>query len=216
MFNPTSGTKYKYFYWNNPDDNYSGNWNDWTKAGSMYYLNENYLNSLENSSLIENMKYYLGNVNTDNGPITGITKEIYTQERGTTVCDSSITSNSHSNNCNIWNGNQASWNGKIALLYPSDYGYASNTSNWSKDLSSSSSNGLSLNNWMFNNEMAGTWVLSPASYHPNGVSGVSIDGRLFRGDTDNSFALRPVLSLGFQAMIITGTGSINDPYELAA
>ena len=122
MFNPTSGTKYKYFYWNKPDDNYSGNWSDWTKAGSMYYLNENYLNSLENNSLIENMKYYLGNVNTDNGPITGITKEIYTQERGTTVCDSSITRSSYGNNCNIWNGNQASWNGKIALLYPSDYG----------------------------------------------------------------------------------------------
>ena len=215
MFNPTSGTKYKYFYWNNPDDNYSGNWNDWTKAGSMYYLNENYLNSLENSSLIENMKYYLGNVNTDNGPITGITKEIYTQERGTTVCDSSITSNSHSNNCNIWNGNQASWNGKIALLYPSDYGYASNTSNWSKDLSSAYSNGLSLNNWMFNNEMAGTWFLSPASDFPDYVSVVLIDGGLSRDDADSYVALRPVLSLGSQAMIITGSGSINDPYELA-
>ena len=216
MFNPTSGTKYKYFYWNNPDDNYSGNWNDWTKAGSMYYLNENYLNSLENSSLIENMKYYLGNVNTDNGPITGITKEIYTQERGTTVCDSSITSNSHSNNCNIWNGNQASWNGKIALLYPSDYGYASNTSNWSKDLSSAYSNGLSLNNWMFNNEMAGTWFLSPASYGPSIVSVVSRDGRLRRGNADRDGALRPVLSLGSQAMIISGSGSINDPYLLNA
>ena len=217
MFNATSGTKYKYFYWNKPDDNYSGNWNDWTKAGSMYYLNENYLNSLENSSLIENMKYNLGNVSINrDGFITGIAKEVYTQERGTTVCDSSITSNSHSNNCNIWNGNQASWNGKIALLYPSDYGYASNTSNWSKDLSSAYSNGLSLNNWMFNNEMAGTWFLSPASYYPYLVSDVHISGYLYRGDTDGSVALRPVLSLGSQAMIITGSGSINDPYELAA
>ena len=214
MFNPTSGTKYKYFYWNKPSS-VETNKNDWTKAGSMYYLNENYLNSLENSSLIENMKYYLGNVNTDNGPITGITKEIYTQERGTTVCDSSITSNSHSNNCNIWNGNQASWNGKIALLYPSDYGYASNTSNWSKDLSSAYLNGLSLNNWMFNNEMSGTWFLSPASYDPNRVAVVHSGGFLLRGNSDYYGALRPVLSLGSQAMIITGSGSINDPYELA-
>ena len=218
MFNPTSGTKYKYFYWNKPDDNYSGNWSDWTKAGSMYYLNENYLNSLENSSLIENMKYYLGNVNTDNGPITGITKEIYTQERGTTVCDSSITRSSYGNNCNIWNGNQASWNGKIALLYPSDYGYASNTSNWSKDYKEAYSNGLSLNNWMFNNEMAGTWFLSPVSKSPYGVSISDTDGSLggdFAAD-DRGFgvALRPVLSLGSQAMIITGSGSINDPYLL--
>ena len=215
MFYSTSGTKYKYFYWNTPSS-VETNKNDWTKAGSMYYLNENYLNSLENSSLIENMKYNLGNVSINSdGFITGIAKEVYTQERGTTVCDSSITSNSHSNNCNIWNGNQASWNGKIALLYPSDYGYASNTSNWSKDLSSAYSNGLSLNNWMFNNEMAGTWFLSPASYGPNFVSGVSVDGGLFRGNAAGSGALRPVLSLGSQAMIITGSGSINDPYELA-
>ena len=216
MFNTTSGTKYKYFYWNRPSS-VETNLNDWTKAGSMYYLNENYLNSLENSSLIENMKYYLGNVNTDNGPITGITKEIYTQERGTTVCDSSITSNSHGNNCNIWNGNQASWNGKIALLYPSDYGYASNTSNWSKDLSSAYSNGISLNNWMFNNEMAGTWFLSPASFNPYIVAFVYYVGSL-RSDLADyvvGLALRPVLSLGSQAMIISGSGSINDPYLLS-
>ena len=216
MFYSTSGTKYKYFYWNTPSS-VETNKNDWTKAGSMYYLNENYLNSLENSSLIENMKYNLGNVSINSdGFITGIAKEVYTQERGTTVCDSSITSNSHSNNCNIWNGNQASWNGKIALLYPSDYGYASDTSNWSKDLSSAYSNGISLNNWMYNNISYASWFLSPASNNPDSVSDVNLDGSLRRYGTDGiGVALRPVLSLGSQAMIITGSGSINDPYELA-
>ena len=215
MFYSTSGTKYKYFYWNTPSS-VETNKNDWTKAGSMYYLNENYLNSLENSSLIENMKYNLGNVSINSdGFITGIAKEVYTQERGTTVCDSSITSNSHSNNCNIWNGNQASWNGKIALLYPSDYGYASDTSNWSKDLSSAYSNGISLNNWMYNNISYASWFLSPASNNPNNVSVVNFVGNLGRDITDGLDALRPVLSLGSQAMIITGSGSINDPYELA-
>ena len=216
MFYSTSGTKYKYFYWNKPSS-VETNKNDWTKAGSMYYLNENYLNSLENSNLIENMKYYLGNVNTDNGPITGTAKEVYTQERGTTVCDSSITSNSHENNCNIWNGNQVIWNGKIALLYPSDFGYASNTSNWSKDFKDTNSNGISLNNWMFNNEAAFSWFLSPASIAPGSVSGVIIGGILFGGyaDYDDGLALRPVLSLGSQTMIISGTGSINDPYLIS-
>ena len=223
MFNTTSGTKYKYFYWNYPDNNYSGNLDDWTKSGSMYYLNENYLNSLENSSLIENMKYYLGNVtikvNSDRYyVITGTNKEVYTQERGTTVCDSSITSDSHNSDCNIWNGNQVSWNGKIALLYPSDFGYASNTSNWSKDFKEAYSNGLSLNNWMFNNEMAGTWFLSPASDDPDIVAVVSTVGLLCRVNADrvDGLALRPVLSLGSQTMIISGTGSINDPYLLNA
>ena len=216
MFNPTSGTKYKYFYWNSPSS-VETNSNDWAKAGSMYYLNENYLNSLENSNLIENMKYYLGNVNTDNGPITGTAKEVYTQERGSTVCNSSITSNSHENNCNIWNGNQAIWNGKIALLYPSDFGYASNTSNWSKDFKDTNSNGISLNNWMFNNEAAFSWFLSPASIAPGSVSGMIIGGILFGGyaDYDDGLALRPVLSLKTDTKILDGLGSINDPYILS-
>ena len=60
--------------------------------------------------------------------------------------------------------------------------------------------------------------LSPASKDSERVFGVYIEGSLSSGyaaDFDG-FALRPVLSLGSQAMIITGTGSINDPYELAA
>ena len=220
IFNSSYTTlKYKYFAWNYPNNSYSGNMNDWTKSGSMYYLNENYLNSLENSSLIENMKYYLGNITIDTDDtyyILGTNKEVYNQERGSTVCDSSITSNSHENNCNIWNGNQASWNGKIALLYPSDFGYASNTSNWSKDFKEAYSNGISLNNWMFNNEAVASWFLSPASTYSSYVAIVYYDGNLDWGDAglDDGLALRPVLSLGSQTMIISGTGSINDPYLL--
>ena len=221
MFNPTSGTKYKYFYWNKPSS-VETNYNDWTKAGSMYYLNENYLNSLENSSLIENMKYYLGNVsiNSDsnyNDYVAGTAKEVYTQERGTTVCDSSITSNSHKNNCNIWNGNQATWNGKISLLYPSDFGYASNTSNWIKDFKEAYLNGISLNNWMFNNEMARMFFLSPTSDRNRGVAIMGGDGVLgsFFAYFSDGCALRPVLSLRSQTMIISGSGSIDDPYILS-
>ncbi|MCI5701447.1 MAG: hypothetical protein MR266_01550, partial [Erysipelotrichaceae bacterium] len=109
------------------------------------------------------------------------------------------------------------WNGKIALLYPSDFGYASNTSNWSKDYKEAYSNGISLNNWMYNNISYASWFLSPASYGPSSVSGVDGDGHLNNDFAfyDVGLALRPVLSLGSQAMIITGTGSINDPYILS-
>ena len=212
--------KYKYFMWNKPTS-VETNLNDWTKAGSMYYLNENYLNSLENNNLIENMKYYLGNVTIDTDDtynVAGTNKEVYNQERGSTVCDSSITNNTHKNNCNIWYGNQATWNGKIALLYPSDFGYASNTSNWSKDFKEAYSNGISLNNWMYNNISYASWFLSPASYNPFYVAGVSNGGILNRGSasSDDGLALRPVLTLGSQTNIISGTGSINDPYILNA
>ena len=215
-FASTTGTKYKYFYWNKPDTNYTGNKNDWTKAGSQYYLNETYYNNLSNNNLIEEMKYYLGNVTTDSNSymISGTNAEVYTQERGSVVCDSSVTSWSQNSSCNIWYGNQATWNGKIALLYPSDFGYASDVANWSNDYQTGYSNGLSLTNWMFNNEMAFSWFLSPSSYNPDGVTGVYDNGFL-SGDIAGSYAgLRPVLSLGSQTKIITGTGSYEDPYQL--
>ena len=131
------------------------------------------------------------------------------------VCDSSVTSWSQNSSCNIWYGNQATWNGKIALLYPSDFGYASDVANWSNDYQTGYSNGLSLTNWMFNNEMAGTWFLSPSSYYPIFVADVGDNGYL-RGiiDADYDAVFRPVLSLNSQTKIITGTGSYEDPYQL--
>ena len=216
-FESTTGTKYKYFYWNYPTANYSGNENDWTKAGSQYYLNETYYNNLSNNNLIEEMKYYLGNVTTDSNSymISGTNAEVYTQERGSVVCDSSVTRWSQNSSCNIWYGNQATWNGKIALLYPSDFGYASDVANWSNDYQTGYSNGLSLTNWMFNNEMAGTWFLSPSSNGPGDVAVVDDNGDLY-GDygAGDSAALRPVLSLNSQTLIGSGTGSYEDPYQL--
>ena len=188
MFNPTSGTKYKYFYCNKPSS-VETNKNDWTKAGSMYYLNENYLNSLENSNLIENMKYYLGGL-VNNSTL----KEIYENER---------------NKTNILSGNQATWNGKIALLYPSDLGYARIPSGWSDAII----NNKNYNNWMLNDQ-AVFWLLSPFDGDSEGAAfWFCYDGLVWDYYASNG-ALRPVLSLGSQTMIITGSGSINDPYLL--
>ena len=188
MFYSTSGTKYKYFYWNKPSS-VETNKNDWTKAGSMYYLNENYLNSLENSNLIENMKYYLGGL-VNNSTL----KEIYENER---------------NKTNILSGNQATWNGKIALLYPSDLGYARIPSGWSDAII----NNKNYNNWMLNDQAA-FWLLSPIAGDSERAARWDYGAGLVWNSTGYNVALRPVLSLGSQTMIITGSGSINDPYLL--
>ena len=182
-----TGTKYKYFYWNNPSS-VETNYNDWTKAGSMYYLNENYLNSLENSNLIENMKYYLGGLNN------GTLKEIYAMER---------------DESNIIENNQATWNGKIALLYPSDLGYARIPSGWEDAII----NNKNYNNWMLNDQAA-FWLLSPHAESAVRAARWRCSYGLVWDVTGNYDALRPVLTLGSQTMIISGTGSINDPYLL--
>ena len=184
-----TGTKYKYFYWNNPSS-VETNYNDWTKAGSMYYLNENYLNSLENSNLIENMKYYLGGLNN------GTLKEIYAMER---------------DESNIIENNQATWNGKIALLYPSDLGYARIPSGWEDAII----NNKNYNNWMLNDQAA-FWLLSPSAEGDVRAADWLCDIGLGWINADGLDALRPVLTLGSQTMIISGSGSINDPYILNA
>ena len=213
-----SPEKYRYFYWNSPYGNYSGNYSDWTKAGSMYYLNENYLNGLKNSDLIENMKYYLGNVTIDTDDtynVYGTNKEIYLQERASTECGEDVYSNSHKNSCNIWNGNQASWSGKIALLYPSDFVYATSSTNWSQNANNMLNNGIAYDNWLFNENIKYEWFLSPASNFPNSAVDWNVECGLDYGDANRRDAsFRPVLSLGSQAMIISGSGSINDPYLL--
>ena len=213
-----SPEKYKYFYWNSPDNTYSGNYSDWTKAGSMYYLNENYLNGLKNSDLIENMKYYLGNVTIDTDDtynVYGTNKEIYLQERASTECGEEVYSNSHKNSCNIWNGNQASWNGKVALLYPSDFVYATSSTNWSQNANNMLNNGIAYDNWLFNENIKFEWFLSPASYFPSSAVRWHAEAGLGYGYANGRGAsFRPVLSLGSQTMIISGSGSINDPYLL--
>ena len=214
-----SPEKYKYFFWNSSMSNYSGNYSDWTKAGSMYYLNENYLNSLENNNLIENMKYYLGNVTIDTDDtynVAGTSKEVYNQERGTTVCSSDIDYASHKNNCNIWYGNQATWSGKIALLYPSDFIYATSSTNWNQDAKNMLNNGIAYDNWLFNENIKYEWFLSPASRDPNFVAYWRAESGLGSSGADRVAVFRPVLTLGSQTNIISGTGSINDPYILNA
>ena len=189
-FNLTTGTKYKYFYWNYPTDDstYSSNLNDWTKAGSQYYLNEIYYNSLSNNNLIEEMKYYLGWL------AEGTLKEIYEMERTAS---------------NVIENNQASWNGKIALLYPSDLGYARATSGWSDSIIAN----INYNNWLLNDQ-AVFWLLSPIGDLAGSVAVWLFGSGLRDGRAVVDAGLRPVLSLGSQTKIITGTGSYEDPYQL--
>ena len=61
----------------------------------------------ETKKQISDTRWYLGNAIYNNG--YGNTKEIYAQERSTSV----------------WSGNKQTWDGKVGLIYPSDYMYAS-------------------------------------------------------------------------------------------
>ena len=101
------------------------------------------------------------------------------------------------------------WDGKIALMYPSDYGYASTDTTCRSELSSSNcKNG----NWLFNSAMQ--WTLSPDSSYAYSVflvdSGWSVGG--FR--TYGNHGVRPALFLKSDVVIAGGTGTESAPYTI--
>lgn len=155
--------------------------------------------------------------NTGGCRTPGYANESYEYERGTeTVSDPAdkIT-------------RTTSWNGKIALAYPSDYGYATDFNNCSLDLTSYNDNEKCYtDNWLY--PIIGSnsygWLLTPHtafSYDALVVaaSGVSNGGVTFgyiTSRTYKDFNVVPTLFLDSSEIIVNGTtGTIDNPYKLA-
>ncbi len=207
--------KYGTIQWNSQSKN------DWATAGLQYWLNENntgsYYNTISSSykNLIVDETYYLNNVNTDS---LGTASSVYNDERAAAVeCASSVTGNSHSNSCNVWNGNSATWDGKIALPYPSDFGYAANSSYYGTSVGSyynASDPTIQGENWFLNNDTFQSWLLSPSS---SGIQSLAIwfgVGNPWSTGNVGTCAVRPVLNLESQAILGGGNGTYSSPYTL--
>ena len=107
------------------------------------------------------------------------------------------------------------WDGKIALIYPSDYGYAS-TNKACRDSLYSKTNGVSNcknENWLFNS--AYQWILSPLSDTAVSVFYVRSGGNVSGYNAYYSYGVRPALFLKSDVVIAGGTGeSIENAYTL--
>ena len=110
-----------------------------------------------------------------------------------------------------------SWTGKVALAYPSDYGYAVDLSQCSQTLYDYDNSTCESNDWMFNS--AYQWLLTPISGNSHGVWYVG--GAGYVNDDFGNYAygengVRPVLFLGSELGIKAGDGSNSAPYQLSA
>lgn len=206
--------------------------NDWTDARLMKLLNPGYDNESVGGSLYYNAKSGNCYVNQNNATTacnftsTGIkndtTKniiaevtyntagyndatlypnEIYTYERGSTV----------------YSGRQTTWTGKIGLMYPSDYGYASDLTKCREKINNYNASTCSQNNWIYN--MGSLWLLthdsarSDRNWSINSSGNASVNGN-GNGGTSNGLLVFPSLFLSSDVKIISGNGSINNPYQL--
>ena len=131
------------------------------------------------------------------------TNQIYAYERGTTV----------------YSGRSTTWTGKIALPYPSDYGYAADFNSCSSILISYDDSTCTSNNWMWTiiNEIG--WLLTPRSDRASGAlatwNGAVYNNAYDVNNTDASSVVFPTLYLSSDESIVDGTtGSQNNPYKL--
>lgn len=114
------------------------------------------------------------------------------------------------------------WTGKIALPYPSDYGYATDLSKCSQTLynydSSTDSYACRSNDWMYPilGTSSNSWLLTPNSGNANYAFNVTSAGYVnFNRSVCYANGVAPVLYLGSNQDIVSGDGSQSKPYQLA-
>lgn len=177
------------------DYKWSSSSNNWDTSSLKSYLNATYYNGLLQNSknIIESVKWKLGGISTYSAKdITAA----YTTERGTTVRS----------------GNPIETTGHIGLIYPSDYGYAAPKTSCarSKDLTAYNVSGCYNNNWLF--KAVSEWFLTTNSYTSGYVWYLHSNGRMVHIISNTQFAVRPVLYLKSNTMIISGDGTSENPY----
>ena len=109
------------------------------------------------------------------------------------------------------------WTGKIALAYPSDYGYAADLSLCQKQLGSYYDATCTANNWMKNILAPNDgWLLTSHSGYASSAWGVSSSGSVSNGSNAyGAYGVAPVLSLTSELDIGPGTGTSSSPYQLS-
>ena len=193
----------------------SNNVNDWSKASLQTTLNGEYYNgtyatgALKNDTTrnaIESVVWNLGGSST----IDDVTSSMfYERERGTTV----------------YSGHATTWTGKIGLMYPSDYGYATSGGsttdratclskelhNWYESTVSDCKN----NDYLYKLSYS-QWTLMPWTFHGRSfVFLVDTDGYVLVQDAVlDSYSARPATFLKSNISITSGDGSSTSPYQL--
>ena len=158
---------------------------------------------------IESVVWNLGGTASYNSASNGLASHWYGYERGTTV----------------YSGRPTTWTGKIGLMYPSDYGYATSGGSTTdraaclaKELYNWDGSGVSdckNNDYLYKSSYY-QWALTPLSSLANAVFYVSTRGCVNRYDALYvTYSVRPVVFLKSNILISSGDGSSITPYHLS-
>ena len=205
--------------------------NDWSEARLMKLLNPGYESETTGGSLYYNSgsgNCYAGQNNatkacdfTSTGIKNDATRNLIAEETWTLRNSSSSYANTayeyERNKGSVYTGRPTEWTGKIALAYPSDYGYAVDLSKCSQILNNYEQSGCPSSNWMKTIISPNYgWLLTPYSGNSLSAWSVSSSGFVDYGSyAYSAYGVAPVLYLNANANIKSGTGSSSEPYQLA-
>ncbi len=176
---------------------------DWSSATLQKHLNEDYYNEVLNNSTrnkIASVTWNLGGW----GNTEIYSNQSYAYERGNNKCS----------DC----GYDSTWKGNIALMYPSDYGYAVDFNKCSENLYKYNSNSCSENDWLYHSSV-NEWLMTPGTLDDQDVWIINY-GRIYTVFYDynleeTDFVARPTLYLNSDEDIKDGNGTIEKPYQLS-
>ena len=155
---------------------------------------------------IDTITWKLGGTANYESSSNGLASHWYTYERGTTV----------------YTGNQTEWQGKVGLMYPSDYGYATSggtsmnrASCLAKELSKwSAASDCYNNDWLLDLQNY-QWTLTPVSHNSNYVFRIFQFSGSVNGDAVSiKSTVRPSVYLKSSTTILSGEGTLENPYEI--
>ena len=195
----------------------SNNGNDWSTATLQTTLNGEYYNgtyaigALKNDSTrnaIESVVWNLGGTESYTSASNGLASHFYGYERGTTV----------------YSGRPTTWTGKVGLMYPSDYGYATSGGsttnraaclakelyNWKNSDVSDCKN----NDYLFKSSYY-QWTLVHNSSSSDVVFGVNAKGYISNNGVRGTGGVLPAAFLKSNILISeVGNGSSESPFQL--
>ena len=178
-------------WWNGESGSY---YNGSTTATTVNFTN--YKLSDKAKSYISTSRYYLGGYSTAVGVMTN---QFYNYERGTTRYDTS---------------RPLYWDGKVGLMYPSDYGYAAGNTCVTNTDPNNYNGGCKDNDWLFNSK--NEWLMSPSSGYSFNVFYITSSGSVASiGGVSGHNSARPTFYLTSTTSIKSGAGTSTDPYILS-
>ena len=189
-------------------------WN--RKSGTCYFGQNNATTSCDFTStgltdtaktMIGDAKWYLGGSGDMTSSSNGLASHWYKNERGTAV----------------YSGRSTNWTGKVGLMYPSDYGYATSggsstnrASCMAKELyhwDSSSYNDCKNNDWFYTQYIY-QWTMSPRVDDSYRVFSVYGNGNVDDTRANGTNVARPVVYLKSTIKITSGSGTTSSPFIL--